>query len=602
MASIPTDAETVAEGTVFVAGEALPGFLAQATTPVTYCRMIWRDGLPHDFIYLYANPAFEEQLGLGKVTGKRVSEVLPDIRVSGRPTLGIYGRVAAGGGPQSFELYHQIIRKWLTVRAFSPRPGYFSAFFTNVDEKASGNRLRSTFDAMAEGFLIVNRQGEIIDHNAAAERILGMHRDVLRERTRAGAQWQPFHEDGTPYAVRDYPAIETVLTGRPLRDRVMGFTDPEGSTHWISINTQPIGAPGAPPDYAVSTFVDITARKKAEQQRHATLEAMSDGFLAIDEQWRFVHMNAAAERMLGTPREELIGRNQWEFYPATLDSPLEKAYRDAAAGRPAVFENFYEPWQRWFSCRCFPREGGGITVFFTDITEARESEEALRRSHDELRSLVGQMNALEERERSRIARELHDELQQSLAAARFEIMAVRRALGEDAPQLREIAASATRNLDLVIESTRRIVGDLRPPVLDALGLGPALETLAERLRALAGIFIEVSTLDPAGSAARLPQEVTYCLYRIAQESLNNVQKHADAARVEICLDLATPGSVELRVRDDGRGLQAVDLRKDGSYGVLGMRERLHALGGELTVVGIPAEGTLVRARVPLRSG
>lgn len=600
MASIPTDAETVAEGTVFVAGEALPGFLAQAPTPVTYCRMIWQDGLPHDFIYLYANPAFEEQLGLGKVTGKRVSEVLPDIRNSGRPTLGIYGRVAAGGEPQTFELYHQIIRKWLTVRVFSPRPGYFSAFFTNVDEKASGNRLRSTFDAMAEGFLIVNRQGEIVDHNAAAEQILGMHRNVLRERARANAQWQPFHEDGTPYAVRDYPAIETVLTGRPLRDRVMGFTDPGGATHWISINTQPIGAPGEPPEYAVSTFVDITARKKAERQRLATLEAMSDGFLAIDDQWRFVYVNAAAERMLGARRDELIGFNHWERYPAALGTPLEKAYREAAAGQPGAIENFYAPWQRWFSCRCLPREGGGIAVFFTDITEARESREALQRSRDELRSLVGQLNVLEERERSRIARELHDELQQSLAAARMEIMTVRRTLGEDAAGLREIAESAARNLDLVIGSTRRIVGDLRPPVLDALGLGPALETLAERLRALTGISGKVSTLDPSGTSARLPEEITYCLYRVAQESLNNVQKHAGAAHVEICLDLGTPGSVELRVRDDGRGLQAADLRKGGSYGVLGMRERLHALGGELTVDGIPAGGTLVRARVPLR--
>jgi PAS domain S-box-containing protein len=392
-----------------------------------------------------------------------------------------------------------------------------------------------------------------------------------------------------------------MLTGRALREQVMGFRDAEGETRWISINTQPIGTAGRQPEYAVSTFVDITKRKRAEQQRRSVLESMSDGFLAIDEQWRFVHVNPAAERMLGVQRENLLGQNQWDLYPATIGSPVEKAYRDAAAGYPSVFENFYEPWQRWFSCRCFPREGGGIVVFFNDVTEARESQEALRRSHDELRSLVGQMNALEARERSRIARELHDELQQSLAAARLEITTVRRALGEESPALREIAASAARNLDLVIESTRRIVGDLRPPVLDALGLGPALETLAERLRALTGIVVVASTVDPFGAAAGLPEELTYCLYRIAQEALNNVQKHAGAARVDIRLDLGTPGSAELSVCDDGRGLRAVDLRKVGSYGVLGMRERLHALGGELIVAGMPTGGTVVRARVPLRT-
>lgn len=590
------------EGSVFAGGRFIPGFLAMLPAPVTYCRMLWRDGQPYDFRYLYANPAFEELVVPGPVTGRLASEVIPGFRDSPRPILGIYGRVAAGNGPGGYELYIDYCRKWVKVEAFSPHPEHFVALYRTVDERVTGERLRSTFDAMAEGFLIVDRQGEIIDHNPAAERILGMNRGILRERSRASAHWQPFREDGTPYPVREYPAIATVLTGQALRDQVMGFKDPDGSTHWISINTQPIGAPGAPPDYAVSTFVDITARKKAERQRLATLEAMSDGFLAIDEQWRFVYANAAAERMLGARREELIGKSQWEAYPATRDTPLEEAYREAAAGRPAVFENFYEPWQRWFSCRCFPREGGGIVVFFTDITEPRESRQALERSHEDLRNLVGQMNVLEERERSRIARELHDELQQSLAAARLEIMAIRRALGESAPELREIAGSAARNLDLVIESTRRIVGDLRPPVLDALGLGPALETLAERLHTLTGIRSEVSTLDPSDNAPRLPEEITYCLYRIAQESLNNVQKHADAARVEICLDLEAPGSVELRVRDDGRGLREVDLRKGGSYGVLGMRERLHALGGELTVTGLPAGGTLVRARVPLRAG
>ena len=132
--------------------------------------------------------------------------------------------------------------------------------------------------------------------------------------------------------------------------------------------------------------------RQTEEQLRTTLESIGDGFLAYDSEWRFVYVNSAAEHMLGMHREELIGKNRWEVFPTTIGTRLESEYRRAAAGDVREFENFYTPWGRWFHIRCFPREGGGITVYFQDITQRKHTETALRESEERYRSLVESTN------------------------------------------------------------------------------------------------------------------------------------------------------------------------------------------------------------------
>jgi PAS domain S-box-containing protein len=134
--------------------------------------------------------------------------------------------------------------------------------------------------------------------------------------------------------------------------------------------------------YLIPSATDITERKRAEEQLRTTLESIGDGFIACDESWRLVYVNSPAERLLGIRREEVIGKNHWEVFPLSLGTPLEEEYRRAAAGEIRDFENFYAPWNRWFHNRCFPRDGGGISVYFQDITDRKRMEEALRKERE----------------------------------------------------------------------------------------------------------------------------------------------------------------------------------------------------------------------------
>jgi PAS domain S-box-containing protein len=124
---------------------------------------------------------------------------------------------------------------------------------------------------------------------------------------------------------------------------------------------------------------DLAERLRSEERLRTTLDSIADGFLACDAEWRFVYVNAAAERIMGIPRAEMLGRSFWEVFPLTLGTNLEREYRRAAAGEVCDFENLYEPWGRWFHNRCFPREGGGLSVYFEDITQRKRADEELQR-------------------------------------------------------------------------------------------------------------------------------------------------------------------------------------------------------------------------------
>ena len=227
----------------------------------------------------------------------------------------------------------------------------------------------------------------------------------------------------------------------------------------------------------------------------------------------------------------------------------------------------------------------------------RETAALHRRSEDRLRSLLAREHGAEQRERHRIARELHDDLQQRLAAISLELAALRQQVPHDGGVFEEgLRRATTMTVDAIV-ATRRIVSGLRPRALDELGLAAALQQLAKDFTARTRVACDVQVREtPSGAQEMTPVEAD-CLYRVVQEALQNVEKHARARTVQVRLTAELPGLYELEIVDDGVGLDPQALEKPASLGLLGMEERTRELGGSLEVHNAEGGGTVVRARL-----
>ena len=239
--------------------------------------------------------------------------------------------------------------------------------------------------------------------------------------------------------------------------------------------------------------------------------------------------------------------------------------------------------------------GGQIAEYgiYHDVTERQRAEEDLQRSFEQLRALAARLQSVREEERTRVAREIHDELGQALTAIKLDLTALLRDLPSDQEPAVRHGQSILKLLDETIQSVRRIATDLRPGVLDDLGLVAAVEWAAEEFQARTGIKCRVSL--PESDIAMDPEHAT-ALFRIFQETLTNVARHANATQVNI--RLVQNGDLSLEVRDDGKGIREGQLSAGQSLGILGMRERALLLGGELTISGGPGKGTIVKVRIP----
>ena len=236
------------------------------------------------------------------------------------------------------------------------------------------------------------------------------------------------------------------------------------------------------------------------------------------------------------------------------------------------------------------------------IESRNQAEAALLSSHAELQRLFAAQDRVQENERRRIALELHDDLQQTLAAISINVGALRERANAGAnadagalPVLDDINGLAASAID----STRRIVSALRPQILEDLGLGPALEVLASQFRLRNGIECAVQGHGDIDARLLAAPALTTSLYRVAQEALMNVVKHAHATRVKIHLGRAQAGRLRLSIADDGHGIGALDRQKPGSFGLAGIEERVRTLGGELNIHSSPGEGTRIEVTVPL---
>lgn len=371
------------------------------------------------------------------------------------------------------------------------------------------------------------------------------------------------------------------------------------------------------------------------------LESTGEGIYGIDMDGRCTFINRAGAAQLGYAPAELVGHNMHEVahhshadgthYPEQL-CPIFKAFREALPCRIDT-ELFWRRNGSAFAVEysSYPIiENGaiqGAVVTFTDISARREAEDALRQAHavleqrvsertqalsealEQLRELSAYAHGVREQERTRIAREVHDELGSLLVALKMDVGWLDKRLGEqprrsagEAQSMRDRMRSKCQNMSRLIESAvdnvGRIITDLRPSILDHQGLWAALDWQAHEFVQSAELGLDWR-MDVA-DAASLPEPSAIAIFRIFQEMLSNVGRHAQASQVAIAIT-ASAEDIRITVRDNGKGAESAAFEAPKAYGVMGMRERARHLGGSLEISSQIGLGSMFHLHIKLQN-
>jgi len=238
------------------------------------------------------------------------------------------------------------------------------------------------------------------------------------------------------------------------------------------------------------------------------------------------------------------------------------------------------------------------TALVKEIGERERAQLELQQSRDELRTLSAHVETVREDERARLSRELHDDLGQTLTSLKIELANLRRHISKHASPdtaALEAIASMSEQVDATVQATRRIMTELHPAMLEELGLKPALEWLVAEF----GKRTEIGCRTTLYTNGVLPgHEQSRAIFRIVQECLTNVARHAKASELEVHLSVK-PDTIKVEVSDNGVGIQATPgAAAAKTFGIAGMRERITQLGGEFSIQTVPGEGTRVRVNLP----
>ena len=348
--------------------------------------------------------------------------------------------------------------------------------------------------------------------------------------------------------------------------------------------------------------VEQGALRWSERRFRSLIQNASDVIMLLDAGSTISYVSASAHHTLGYRPEELVNTPILNIVSPEdghrMQDYLEACLRNTEITSLAEFR-FRHADQRWCNMEVIGNNRlndpsvGRIVLNCRDVTERRLAEEQVRSSREQLRNLSAYLQSMREEERTNIAREIHDELGQVLTALKMDASWLGSKYREYGP-IAEKTKSMADLIDATIRTVKRICTELRPGVLDDLGLIAAIEWQAEEFQKRTGIQCDVS-FDPGDIA--VDGERSTAIFRILQEALTNVIRHAEATRVQVHLE-RKDNHVLLRVEDNGKGIGKDRVSDPRSFGLIGIRERARFLGGEVRIEGSASRGTVVTVSLP----
>jgi PAS domain S-box-containing protein len=395
-------------------------------------------------------------------------------------------------------------------------------------------------------------------------------------------------------------------------DEIYRIIRPDGSIRWIHDRAFPIRESNGTVHRIVGVADDITKRQQAwdslresEARKQAIMQSALDSIVTIDHTGRIIEVNSATEKIFGLNQSKLTGESVVGLIPASFRAWFQNGLACSFVGEtgPIQGSRIELPIMR-ADGSYFPGElvvtritlGGPpmFTIYIRDITQQKRAEA-------ELRSLPQRIIKAQEAERSRIAQELHDGINQLLASVKMRLRKVENSLPELRPAPREILRRCDNLLVRALEENRRIAHNLRPAELDNLGLAAACGSFCNEVQLRTNLRVQCRLIS---STRRLSPMIELNLFRIVQESVNNIVKHAGAKKVKLSMQIRR-GLVTLKIQDDGCGFntktaQAGGIRAHG-LGLTNIRERARSLDGTCEINSEPGAGTIITVTAPIGS-
>ncbi|MEZ4749391.1 MAG: PAS domain S-box protein [Bdellovibrionota bacterium] len=485
---------------------------------------------------------------------------------------------------------------------------------------------------LSEGVAIADTDFNLLVFNSTAEEILGMG-------TVAGGpeDWQRAYglfkpDEKTPIPADGIPMVRA-LRGETVDEFQMFVRNPERpeGVH-IEVSARPLKAADGRVRGGIVVFDDVTHRTRAlealrhsEERWRSLVENAPDFIMNVDLDFKIRYINHS---LPPKTREEIAGTSIFDYVNPSERPSVERVFaRSAKTGKPADYDTYAvnpDGGRSWYTSRLSPiyKDGrvSGFTIISTDDTERRKNREELaqayarmethvaertlelqvanrqlKESRDELRSLYERIVTVQEAERTRIAREIHDVFGQILTSLKFDI-AWLNARGAGTQEMHEKLGKMDEIIDSTIKTVRKISSDLRPGALDDLGLTAAIEWQVKDFQDRTGI--QCDFVNGIGDAALEKQDASVTLFRALQEALTNVMRHAKASSVKVVLEEIDENRV-LEVWDDGIGITEDQIVSRQSLGLKGIRERVAHVGGLVQIERWEPTGTMVRVQVPL---
>lgn len=469
----------------------------------------------------------------------------------------------------------------------------------------SEQRYRTLVDGAADAIILHDENRRFIETNPAASAMLGYSRneligmhpdDFLDSDDRADAlqQLQRLKSDGT-----------AINTRRQLRRK-------DGTLATVEIRATRLDS-----GMTISVVRDISEQMKIEAALNekerfirSVVEVLAEGVVVHQSDGDVIYTNRAALHILGhaTLIDVSIHDPSWSFVHDDNspfepdDHPAMQALHHGISQRDIVMGVLRPDGNRiWLSVNSDPlwdeqsHSVIGAVVSFSDITQKRATEQLLTLKRERLRALSSHLIEVREEEKAAIAREIHDELGSSLTAIKMGIEWIDEKMVEQSPEMEERIIHITNVTAQAIKATRQLVSQLRPSVLEDLGLWAALEWLIREFCSHRNISCRQNLQC---GHINLPPQTSLVIYRIVQEALTNIAKHAQASAVRIdCWHI--DGHLTITVEDNGVGIDDEATHRITSYGIRGMYERIDQINGKLQLLGSPGEGTLVVLSIPI---